>query len=114
LSSFFIFIFYAIPILKKETRKVIVVGGLIIASFLLAVVVTRVSTPAGGSEALLEEFQEEITDAELDELNNSKKPRKTYIETLLDGSAFKTYSMTGRLDIWSHMWSMIKKKPVFG
>jgi O-antigen ligase len=38
----------------------------------------------------------------------------TYMETLMDGSAFNTNSVQGRLIIWRKLWKMIKKKPIFG
>lgn len=50
----------------------------------------------------------------LQQLSKNKGEQSTYLNTLMDGSAFGTYSMSGRLEIWKHMWDMSLEKPVFG
>ncbi|MBD3638451.1 MAG: O-antigen ligase family protein [Crocinitomicaceae bacterium] len=44
----------------------------------------------------------------------ARKTKNSYMETMLDGSAFESNSFRERLEIWRHLWNMIKKKPVFG
>lgn len=46
--------------------------------------------------------------------NNQTLGDNAYMETLIDGTAFESYSMTGRLDIWKHMLDMWTQKPIFG
>jgi len=38
----------------------------------------------------------------------------TYLNTFIDGTAFNSNSVQGRISIWKHIWSMVKKKPLFG
>ena len=40
--------------------------------------------------------------------------KHTYINSIFSGEIAKTGSVKGRVEIWKHLFSMVKKKPIFG
>lgn len=47
-------------------------------------------------------------------LSSYNKQETTYLETMAHGEFLGGSSMKGRYEIWLKLWSMIKKKPLFG
>ena len=137
-------IVHCLPIIKSESKKVMTIAAAILIGFGFSAIITRLSVPTksqfedGLSEnsnlpdSLVDPFgvahstDSLRADSSLmnDYINSFKdstgKMKKashqdmTYIETLLDGSAFATNSVGARIEIWGHLWGMIKKKPIIG
>lgn len=127
LAMAFIVLVYSIPIILKEYKKIGILVGVFGLTFLLSTLIARVSIGVGVSsiedggfnDNLSMYYQDSVYTKYTDTLSfqmdeNYKGNKKSYTQSLLDGSAFQSNSMSMRLEIWKQLLGMAKKKPIFG
>jgi len=89
----------------KDLKKIAVITGFTIVSFLVAYGTTKISIASYSGDIMYEGTDSSVAYV---------KPENTYLEVMAHGQFLKGSSMRGRYEIWKHLWVMIKEKPIFG
>jgi O-antigen ligase len=111
-----IFLVYAV-IHRKHLRTVLLTGLCALGSLFISYFITKVSISKSEIAEIAEQSQFEADSLRNLGLNPDSLHRSnqiTYLESVVFGEGITGNSMKGRYEVWKHLWTMIKEKPVVG
>ena len=91
---------------RKHIRLIAVTAGIMVLSFAASFATTKYSTSIVSAPNFME-AQNNLNEGDL-------SSKVTYLESVIHGEFLEGSSMDGRFEMWTHLWEMIKEKPLLG